>query len=338
MIILTSTASGTYKAQIRSDLSKGFKQLYTATSTESEFAAARSVVRKWFGESAVLSIQHIKDGSEINALVGDFFKDPNRKQVFEVYTFDSQVKPRSSSFPLPPSKAAKEITTEVVTPREAVLSDASKALEKLRKIVVKHEESFAAITLGPRLQIGLQCLKAHHVFSLPDPGKRGQGRKKNQLTRELISTNGLKGWLATECQWLKEPTAYKYMNAVRGLGLDHGATEKEVASALKIQLRKGPVTIKSLCDAAIEAIAPPAEEEPRHEQQEFDLLKQTLTSFREETETLLNSKEKLDAYPDFKRAAVARLYGALHDLTGTHWKPSDEPDALALVDPDSITL
>ncbi len=244
--------------------------------------------------------------------------------------------------PTPPSKLkqdkVKVAPVEVIRNKEAVLTDAARSLGKLRSIVATHEEKFLAATLGPRLQIGLQCLKAHHVFSIPEPGKRGQGRKKNHVTRDVISPEGFEGWLATEAQWLKKPTAYKYMTAVRGLGLDHAATEKQVAAALGLLLRKGPVTIASLCAAALEAIAPPAPKPPRIEQQEFDFLKQACTSLREEVESLVAIKDQLDAYPDFKRAATARLYAALHDLTGTHWQPSDEPDALALVDPDAITL
>lgn len=249
----------------------------------------------------------------------------------------------ADAVPTPPSKLkrgkAREVSVEVVTNKEAVLTDASKALEKLRVVIVKHEETFAATTLGPRLQIGLQCLKAHHAFAIPaDKNKRGGRPSKNPVTRDAVSPEGFEGWLVTEAQWLKKPTAYKYMTAVRGLGLDHDATEKQVAAALKLQLRKGPVTIKSLCDAALESIAPPAPEAPKIEQTDFEFLKQLCSGLREETDSLIANKDTLDAHPDFKRAALARLYSALHDLSGSHWKPSDEPDDLALVDPDAISL
>jgi hypothetical protein len=230
----------------------------------------------------------------------------------------------------------------VIPAKAAILSDAAKALEKLNKVIVKHQDNFNAATLGPRLQVGLQCLKAHQVFTIPEPGKRNKSGKNQhtggQLTRELASPQGFKGWLATEAQWLKEPTAYKYMTAVRGLGLDHNASEKQVAAALKLLLRKGPVTIASLCAAALEAIAPPTPEPPQIQQQEFDFLKQACSALRQEVDSIVANKDQLDKYPDFKRAAIARLYAGLHDLTGTHWKPSDEPDDLASVDPDTITL
>ena len=227
----------------------------------------------------------------------------------------------------------------VIPAKESILSDAAKALEKLRVVIVRHEETFHAQTLGPRLQIGLQCLKAHAAFAIPaDKNSRGGRKPNNRVTRDAVSPEGFEGWLATEAQWLKKPTAYKYMTAVRGLGLDHDASEKQVAGALKLLLRKGPVTIASLCAAALESVEPQKPEPKKLEQQEFDFLKQSLSAFREQGDSILALKDSLDAYPDFKRAACARAYQILHDLTGTDWKPSDTPDDLASVDPDAITL
>lgn len=233
---------------------------------------------------------------------------------------------------LPTSKKAN---VTVVTPKDAILTDAAKSLEKLRVVIVKHEDTFAAQTLGPRLQIGLQCLKAYEAF-VHNPGKGG--RPKKTVTRDGLPEGGFEGWLASQAQWLKKPTAYKYMTAVRGLALDHTASEKQVAAALKIRLRKGPVTIAALCLLALDPVAPTPPEPKKIEQAEFDFLRSSLSHFREETETLCRLGPQLEAYPEFKRAATARLYSALHELTGTHWTPSDEPDALASVDPDTITL
>jgi hypothetical protein len=238
----------------------------------------------------------------------------------------------------PPSKRATTVTVDVVTPKEAVLTDAAKALAKHRDIILKQEQVFFAATIGSRLQIGLHCLKAHTAFAIQDQAKRGAMKgKKSSSRRDELSTGGFEGWLAAECQWLKKPTAYKYMTAVRGLGLDHDSTEKQVAAALKLKLRKGPVTIKSLCLLALDTFGPDAPPDS-DSQTEFAFLKNNLSHFREEVENLCNMKEKLHAYPDFHRAATARLYSALYELTGTHWAPSDEPDSLALVDPDAIKI
>ena len=268
------------------------------------------------------------------ALTREVRTNPQRRGVIQA--LKQAIKPAQKNV------AAVTVPTEVMPAKSAVLTDAAKALSKLRDVIGKHEETFHAQTLGPRLQIGLQCLRAHQVFSIQEPGKRNKSGKnqhqKGHVTRDVASPEGFEGWLSTECQWLKKPTAYKYMTAVRGLGLDHTATEKQVAAALKIQLRKGPVSIASLCSAALEAIIPAAPEPEKLEQQEFNFLRQSLSAFREETESLCRLKEKLDAYPDFKRAATARLYSALVELTGTNWAPSDEPDSLANVDPDSIKL
>jgi hypothetical protein len=247
--------------------------------------------------------------------------------------------PKSTSLATVVTKAEfKTIAAEIMPPREAVLQDACKALEKLRKIVCKHEETFHSQTLGPRLQIGLQCLKAHQVFTIKDPKKTGGMKGKKAVTRDGLPTEGFEGWLATEAQWLKKPTAYKYMTAVRGLGLDHTATEKQVAAALKLLLRKGPVTVAGLVAASLDQIGQPPPPPQKLEQQEFEFLRDHLSAFRVESENLCRLKPQLDAYPDFKRAATARVYSMLWELTGTHWRPSDEPDSLADVDPDAITI
>ena len=237
----------------------------------------------------------------------------------------------------PPAASSSSLLSSVskssVSP-SSVLDCAASALAKLRAVVIKHEDTFQLLTLGPRLQIGLQCLKAHAAFAV-NPGKGG--RPKKTVTRDGISGEGFEGWLAVEVQWLRKPTAYKYMTAVRGLGLDHAASEKQVAFALKSLLRKGPVTIAALCAAALDACGPPAPA-PRLEQTEFEFLRDSLVAYREQSEAVLALKDQLEASPDMYRAACARAYSTLSALTGTQWAPSDEPDALASVNPDAITL
>ena len=87
MTILTSYSASTFKAQIRSSLQNGFKAIYTATSTSSEAFAAQAVVRKYYGEKAASTVRQVTDKDRILELVGDFFRDPKRKQVFNVYEF-----------------------------------------------------------------------------------------------------------------------------------------------------------------------------------------------------------------------------------------------------------
>lgn len=59
MIIITQQSGGTNTAQIRSDKDRGWKILYRASSTESESAAARAVVRKYFGAPAAATVEQI---------------------------------------------------------------------------------------------------------------------------------------------------------------------------------------------------------------------------------------------------------------------------------------
>ena len=88
MTILTAQTAGTNKAQIRTSAESGFKQTATATSTESEASAARAVLRKTYPPKVAETLRQVKDAAEIKSLCGDFFKDPKRKQVFNVWTFN----------------------------------------------------------------------------------------------------------------------------------------------------------------------------------------------------------------------------------------------------------
>ena len=220
--------------------------------------------------------------------------------------------------------------------KSSVLSDCSSALLKLRDIIVRHEDKFAALTLGPRLQMGLQCLKAYQVF-VHNPGKGG--RPKKTVTRDGIPTEGFEGWLKTENEWLKKPTAYKYMEAVHGLGLDHAATEKQLAAALKTLLRKEKtVTLKSLIDRAPARLGAAEPESKEPQQTEFEFIRSNLSAFREEANTLIAIAPRLRQIPEAHRAACSRAYHLLRELTGSDWSPSETPDPLSTVDPDTITI
>ena len=220
-----------------------------------------------------------------------------------------------------------------------ILADAKTALTQLRSKLIQQEEVFLNNSLPDRIKIGLHCLKAHMVFTIKDTGKRGQGRKpNNQVTADVISPQGFEGWLATECPWLKKPTAYKYMTALKGLALNESSTDEEVEEAVRQHLRIGPVTIAGLCAAAVDAVTPRTTPAARIEQSEFEFLKDGLKAFRQEAEQILALKPQLLENPEMHRAACARAYDILFQLTGTNWSPSDEPDELAHVNPDAISL
>lgn len=88
MFILTSQSGGTHKAQIRSSQTSGFRQIASASSTESDASAARAALRKAYPPAAVETLREVRDASDISALCGDFFKSPRRKQVFRVWSFN----------------------------------------------------------------------------------------------------------------------------------------------------------------------------------------------------------------------------------------------------------
>lgn len=228
--------------------------------------------------------------------------------------------------------------TTIIQPIETLLRDCSGAITFHTGIIEERIAALHAEVLPTQLKIGLYCLRAHLSFSIQSPAKRGSMKGTKKLVHvDELSSQGFEGWLSKNHPTIKKPTAYRWMTAFKGLGLNESATEKDVDKELA-KITDKALSLKFLCDAALEAVSPPAPEPPRIEQQEFDFLKQSLSAFRLEGEAITAIKDKLDAYPEFKRAAAARAYQILHDLTGTDWKPSDEPDDLASVDPDAIIL
>jgi hypothetical protein len=225
--------------------------------------------------------------------------------------------------------------THAITPPP--LAAAAEALTRLECERLDHERKHQLALIPIQCKQGLHCLKAHAEFA-HNPGKGGRPKKPSR--REGLSKPHSFGeWLTNSAPFLKEPTAYKYMSAVRGLGLDENATEEQVETAVAAKIAAFErISLKALIDSAVDP-AKPVDPAPKNlEQAEFDFLRQSLSHFREESETLCRLKPQLDAYPDFKRAATARIYSMLYELTGTHWQPSDEPDALAAINPDTIDL
>jgi hypothetical protein len=232
-------------------------------------------------------------------------------------------------------------TTALAAPLQSILTDCSKSILLHTGHLEERIAALQAEVLPTQLKIGLHCLKAHMAFA-HNPGRggnksgRNQHRKSGTVHVDGSSPQGFEGWLTANHPQIKKPTAYRWMTALKGLGLNDSDKEKQVDAELaKLTI---PPSLKSLCAAALEAIGPPAPPPPNLQQSEFEFLKQGLTAFREETEHLLNMKDKLKENPDFHRAATARLYAALVELTGTNWAPSDEPDDLANVDPDAISI
>lgn len=219
------------------------------------------------------------------------------------------------------------------------LNDIDAAITDHLKAIVGKLATFEDSILADRLKVGLYALKAHVLFAI-NPGKGG--RPKKPSAADGLSTPGFEGWLESNYHPtdhpLKKGTAYAWMTALKGLGLDETATEEEIDEAVRQNQRIGPVSIKSLCAAAVEAILPPVPEPHKLQQTEFEFLREGLSAFREQADALLALKSQLHDNPDMERVASARVYDLLYQLTGTHWKPSDEPDDLASVNPDAIQL
>lgn len=86
MIVITQQSGGTNIAQIRTEKDRGFKILYRGSCTESEAAAARGVVRKYYGAKAAESVERVPENS-----AGDHIpiNGPRRKYCspMKVWTF-----------------------------------------------------------------------------------------------------------------------------------------------------------------------------------------------------------------------------------------------------------
>ncbi len=262
--------------------------------------------------------------------------------------------------PNPPTKTPLELLSDqtrgtsslsTLNPQLSTsLAAAGEALAAHLLSITSQIESFEDTLLADRLKSGLHALKAHCFFCIKDPAKQGQGRKPKTIapTVGAISPQGFEGWLAARFHPTKHPlksaTAYRWMTALKGLGLDEHATDAQVDAQLQV-IRLGnitaqlpPPTLKSLIAAATETLGPPPEPPARITQTEFEFLREGLTAFREAGEAILLLKPQLHENPDMQRVATARVYGLLYELTGTHWTPSTDPDPLAHIDPDTIEI
>lgn len=239
--------------------------------------------------------------------------------------------------PSVPSVPSVIMAAVIARKAPAVLADSKAALCQLRQANDALAMEFMGKALPNCLKIGLHCLKAYLVFCISDPKKRGAMKGKKLVTRDGLDPQSFEGWLATDVPWLKKATAYKYMTALKGLGLGELSTEDDVDEALAEHLRVGPVTLKLLCDQSLDQVTPPADPPPL-QQSEFEFIRDGLAAFRVEGEAIIALKPQLLANPDMHRAACARAYLILQELTGTNWAPSDQPDPLATVNPDALTL
>ena len=219
---------------------------------------------------------------------------------------------------------------DVLTPLQAHADSLNSSLDEIKKT---HDAAleFLRINSTPHcLRAGLACIKAHAEFAASDSAngaKGGRGRKK--ATHAVSGFSGFadfKDWLGQSAPRLKEATAYKYMAAARGLGLDAGSEPPAIDAALAKHKRMP--TLSELM--ALGGGAPKQIEAGG--QMRLDLVFEGMKGFRESAERLVLLKDQMD--PRRYKVAVARVYATLKELTGCAWKPADRADD----DPDDIDL
>ncbi len=154
---------------------------------------------------------------------------------------------------------ATVITTEDLPSLSATIAWAQESIDDIdRKAMMS--------ALPHKLRQGLACLKAQSLFSIADPAERGAmgGRPKSSSGSDEVSDPDAKepasdivsfeSWIAT--QPISKGSAYDYMKAVVGLGLDHAAGEADLADALSAALAKNE---GSLSITKLKNLAPPPE-------------------------------------------------------------------------------
>jgi hypothetical protein len=98
LTILTSTSPKSTKATIHGPIELGFKRKFQRTSGVTsrdlsiEESTARDLITKFYTPAAAASLRQITDPQEIRELVGDHFQDPQRKQLFNVWTFNPRAR------------------------------------------------------------------------------------------------------------------------------------------------------------------------------------------------------------------------------------------------------
>lgn len=139
----------------------------------------------------------------------------------------------------------KDGAFEIVTPGND-LEALSRAIVLENEAARHHFEAAKDAALPHVLRIGLHCLSAREIFAMdPEARARAGGlAKASSSRRDELSDPALSrrdkadtpasfsDWLAT-IQGLQKGAAYKYLTAVKGLGLDHASDPEEVMPALE---------------------------------------------------------------------------------------------------------
>ena len=262
MVVLTQQSFDTFKASIHSDLTSGFRVLYRGSSTAGDKAAAEAVVRKWFGEACAASLHRIEAKDEITRLCG------TKAQGKTVWTIDPRAKAKSPL--VKAAEAAKAKKTKAIDGKAEIVG--KEDLPSLAAGITFAQEEIEEIgrkalreALPLRLKQGLYCLKAQALFVATAPNPKGRNQHSKEVESESDSTSetpaSFSDWVMT--QPLTKGSAYDYMKAVEGLGLDHTADEKALAKAYELAAKKAgeDLTITKLKRLAEPPPAPDAEDD-----------------------------------------------------------------------------
>lgn len=225
----------------------------------------------------------------------------------------------------------KELSTKNEEQASALppLADVVSAIAAVQDQLTAADLQHARNTLADRVWLGCLCLQGKEHHSIPNNGKRGNQHSKaatstrrsaSEPTALVINPQGFLAWLSLAVPGIAQPTAYKYMDAARGIGLDAWSTEKEVRKLVAQRLaefdqREQRLTLAMLAAQGKEGPETEKPKGPGPDEIKTDAI-QTLFTFMDD---VVNVK---DAFTPVERDAVInRVAEILRRLTGKEWSP-----------------
>lgn len=142
--------------------------------------------------------------------------------------------------PKPAAKKAKPIDGKAHIVKQDDLPSLAASIEFHQQAIEEIGRKAMQAALPLKLKQGLCCLKAQALY-LAAEGVKG-GRPKNRSESDQFSEDAEKepasfnDWIAGQA--LAKASAYDYMRAVEGLGLDHRATDKQLAKSYEDARKK----------------------------------------------------------------------------------------------------
>lgn len=236
MYISTRYCGGTFLASIHADASKA--ALYSGSATESEAAAARNVVRKFFGEAPAESLSPLQSNEESLKLSALFpnVHTPRKFWRFDPYRKTTMKQPNQKEQSLALATVNKE------QGRPAPVKLTTVALTKHAKAITSH----GACALAHQILAGLEVKKLHEAMA-PKPGAKAKGDAGPTFEQILHEATGRSK--ATCWRWMTLAEDFAAADAGLRKAITSGkgdkiltylqkATEGKTASALQEELAK----------------------------------------------------------------------------------------------------